>query len=739
MKVDRRKFLSFVVGGAAGTALSPLPWKLVDDSSIWSQNWPWTPVPEDGEVSYEPTTCSLCPGGCGIIVRKIKDRVVKIEGIKGHPVNDGGICILGLAGLQLLYGPTRVKTPLKREGARGSGKWRKISWADAISEVAGQLNSLRSSDKADTIGCIGGSDRGVTPNLLKRLTSACGSNNFFRTPSMQDSYETALQLMHGKKAMAGFDFENADFILSFGSGILDGWGSPVRMFKANSNWKTNKTPVIQIEPRLSNTAAKADQWLPVNPGTEADLAFSLINIIIEKGLYDSNFVNNYSLGFADLKQLVKDKYKPAKIAQATGLKSSDIEKLALKFADARRPLAICGSGQGHTPGSLKTFVAVHALNALTGRVNSKGGVWAVEEPDYIKWPEVQKDKPAVKGLAQARIDGAKSKYPLSQYLLNQLPDAVNSESKASLQALLIADANPFYTMPDNKAAQEAFNKIPFIVSFSSYMDETATNADLILPNHIYLERFEDIPTATGFAGPFIGLSRPIVKPQFNTQALGDSLISIVRTMGGTVAASFPWADYKTCLVQTLGSKWPALSKKGYWVDSRFMVPGWTEGFKTASQKFNFSNKDLMMVYNSRPIIPEGSDSFPLLLLPYDSIRLANGYIGDPPFVIKTVADTVLKGKKSFVEINPITAKKYKLKQGSTAILSTPKGQAQVKVHLFEGLMPGLIAMPRGLGHTAYDNYLAGKGINFNELIGTQADPVSGQDAAWGIKAKIARA
>ncbi|MDL1980790.1 MAG: hypothetical protein LWX02_04845 [Deltaproteobacteria bacterium] len=96
MKIGRRSFLSFVIGGVAGTAITPLPWKLMDDSSIWSQNWPWTPVPPDGEYSQVNSVCTLCPGGCGITVRKVDDRVVKIEGMKGHPVNDGGLCLMGL-------------------------------------------------------------------------------------------------------------------------------------------------------------------------------------------------------------------------------------------------------------------------------------------------------------------------------------------------------------------------------------------------------------------------------------------------------------------------------------------------------------------------------------------------------------------------------------------------------------------------------------------------------------------
>ena len=131
MKVDRRSFLAFVIGGAAGTALSPLPWKVTDDISIWSQNWPWIPVPPKGEVSRVNSACTLCPGGCGISVKKVDQRVIKIEGLEGHPVNDGGLCTLGLAGAQILYGPTRVKSPLKKI----NGAWRKISWDAAIAEV----------------------------------------------------------------------------------------------------------------------------------------------------------------------------------------------------------------------------------------------------------------------------------------------------------------------------------------------------------------------------------------------------------------------------------------------------------------------------------------------------------------------------------------------------------------------------------------------------------------------------
>ena len=170
-----------------------------------------------------------------------------------------------------------------------------------------------------------------------------------------------------------------------------------------------------------------------------------------------------------------------------------------------------------------------------------------------------------------------------------------------------------------------------------------------------------------------------------------------------------------------------------------MSPTLESSFDTVSGKFEFINPDTGSMPQFKPVSIEGDERlYPLVLIPYDTIRLANGYIGDPPFAIKTVEDTVLKGEHVFVEINPKTARSAGLNEGQRVLLSTPKGKAEVKIHFFEGIMPGIIALPRGLGHTAYDDYLAGKGINFNTLIGTVEDPDSGMDAAWGIRAKLSK-
>jgi anaerobic selenocysteine-containing dehydrogenase len=424
------------------------------------------------------------------------------------------------------------------------------------------------------------------------------------------------------------------------------------------------------------------------------------------------------------------------VSEETDISAERITTLAREFAGARRPVALAGRGTGRTPGSVYDIMAVHALNALVGNINADGGVWAVPEPDYINWPEPEMGRTISENSQMGRADGAGSDgAPHSRYLLNRL---ASGKTEYPLQALLISEANPAYSLPDTQAFRETLDAIPFMVSFSSFLDETAMLSDLILPNHVYLERYEDVPTPAGFHKPLIGLSRPVVKPLFDTRHVGDVILAIAEALGGDVAGAFPWKDYESCLRQTMGSRWETL-----------YAPDLPEsGFETESGKFEFvatALRDIVedaeaMMPRYQQISPEGEAStFPLVLMPYETLRLSSGYIGSPPFMMKAVPDTMLKGDTGLVEVNPQTAASLGIKEGDDAVIETPKGRAAVKVHLSDGAPPDYIFMPKGLGHTAYDDYLAGKGVNVNDLMGPVEDPVSGLDAAWGIRANLTKA
>ncbi len=706
MKVDRRSFLGLGLGAVAGVVVSPVGLKLTDDSSIWTQNWPWTPVPVDGEISYESSVCNLCPGNCGISVRKIAGRPVKIEGLAEYPINDGGICLHGIAGLQYLYDPARVKTPLRKNG----DKFEAISWEDAIALVSGKLGDIRANKAPQKLACITDKKKGSVSALFNRFLTGFGSSNLYAMPSLESCIELTAQTLHGDGYTLGFDLENSDFVLSFGAGLIEGWGSPVSCFKANASRKERHAKLYQIEPRLSNTAANADKWIPIKPGTESDLALGICAEIIKNNKFDAA---NFKAGFNKFAIMVQKEYAPAKVAQICGIKAADIEKIAELFVKAKMPVAIPGKGRGKTGQSLKEFAAVHTLNCLVGNLNKKGGAFVMPANEYISFPEAVLDEVAETGAGQEKLAGS----------VNDLVAKLNASDKPVVDALFVYNANPCYSLGDPKRVKQAFKKIPFVVSFSSFLDETAMEADLIFPTNTFLEGTQDVPSQAGLAKNVIGLTRPVIKPVFDTKDPGDTLILLAQALGGTIAENFDWASYGECLESITPDVWDSLSEEGYVLISQ----GAPEGIPDVDFTFLSNN----------PSTIQAQGDFELTLIPIDNMRLTGTVPAVSPFAMKTVSDRVLTGKDIVVEINPATAKG--LKDGGDALLTTPVGVAKVKVDFNEGIMPGVIGMVRGLGHTFDNKFVSNKGVNVNDLIGPVIESGSGLDAAFGIKAKLSKA
>ncbi|MGM0383977.1 MAG: molybdopterin-containing oxidoreductase family protein [Thermodesulfobacteriota bacterium] len=799
MEFSRRNFIKFIAGGVGGTLLSPLPWKLIDDIAIWTQNWSWVPVPERGKFSHINTVCTLCTGACGIQVRKVGNRAVKIEGRSDYPVNHGALCPLGMAGLQVLYNEgVRWKAPMKRVGPRGTQEWKEISWDEAIDTLADRIKGLRDKGVPEKVAAIDGNEsRSTTALLIKRLLNAIGSPNYIALPQQEDTHTMVNFLMQGIEAPLVFDLENADFILSFGCGLLDGWGAPGRMLNAWMHWandeQSHKAYIVQVDPRASNTASKADRWLAPFPGTEAALALGMAHVIIKEKLYSKEFIENHSFGFYDwsdekglthrgFSAMVLGKYSPEHVESITGIKKHSIIEIARKFALAPAPIALAGREKGSLPGSLYEFMAVHTLNALKGRINKPGGPLIMDDVPLASWVNEKYDSVAKGGLTNERIDRAGTlQYPFTRSLIHKFTEAINNGSTSPIDTLLLYSANPAYTVPDNQSFITAMKKIPFIVSFSPFMDETSLMADLILPDHSHLEKMTDI-VPTGSQYPLYALSQPVVKPLYSTRHSGDVIISLARKVGGTVDGSFQWANFEEALKERVSGlydsgnekvSWKDIKERGYWHVPSHSLGKWADIFKTPSKKFEFfsteieaairayskgggisgreersfddslsglgisSKGDEIYMPHYEAIQSNGdTNEYPLLLFPIAFINLASGWIGNPPFLNKTLFDHQLKGNDLFVEVNPKTAAKYGLAEGCRARLGSPKGELLVRIHLFDGAMPGIIFIPFGLGHTAYDKYLKGKGVNPNEIIDPIDDPLSGQPIWWKTRVKV---
>jgi anaerobic selenocysteine-containing dehydrogenase len=801
---NRRNFIKLVLGGAVGTAFAPIPWKMADDSTIWTQNWPWLPVPPVGAVSQANTVCQLCPGGCGIEVRKIDQRAVKIEGRPDYPTNPGGICPLGSGGLQLLYNENiRHRGPMKRMGPRGSGEFAAVSWDQALQEVVDRLADLRRQGRPQAVVAVDGNPaRSSMALLIKRFMEAFGSPNYTRIPDVEDTYALVNLLMEGYQGPMSYDLENADFVLSFGCGLLEGWGAPGRVLNAWSLWRggprKGKTTVVQIEARASNTASKADQWLAVRPGSEAALALGLAHVIIAENIYDKDFVEYDAFGFEDwiaedgrarrgFRSMVLERYAPTAVAKATGLDADLIVAVAKGFAEAKAPIALCGKGKGNLSGDLYEFMAVQSLNALVGNINQPGGVSVHRRPLPEPWPEIEPNAIASEGLKSARLDQAGTKaYPFSGSLAGNLADTILTSIQSPVDTVLVFSANPAYTLPDGGAFRSALKKVPFIVSFSPFKDETAAMADLILPDHVYLEKTDDVVWPTGLPDPFYALTQPVVEPLYDTRHSGETLIRLAKMLQGSVAEAFPWKDYEDVLKarakglfesgrgQTGDSPfeemWRKLAAGGFWYQPHHDQEGRQGLFQTPSGKFEFFSQrieaalgdlirgrsahvtlremglgdDEHLACMPHYIAPEaaaeeGQEEYPLLLLPYDLINISSGWLPNPPYLYKTLFDHQLREEDSFVELNPETAAKYNLKQGDRIVIESARTTLKARLNLFAGAMPEVVFIPAGLGHTAYDAYQRDKGVNPNDIIAGGNDRLSGHLVWWNTRVRVKKA
>ncbi|MBI4552200.1 MAG: molybdopterin-dependent oxidoreductase, partial [Candidatus Latescibacteria bacterium] len=279
MKVNRREFLTFAGFTVAGVTLGRLGRDRILAHETFKESWGDGP----GVEQWVRSVCGQCPAGCGLNVRVVDGHAVKIEGNELCPVSRGGLCPKGAAGLQALYDPDRLVGPVQRLGPRGSGRWKRIGWEEALRIVATRLGALRQQGQPQSVVWLTGRQSGMIGQLLRRFCEAYGTPNFLEIPDLYDETSTLVAwATHGIAAPLGYDLEHTAYLLSFGSPILESWRSPVWANRAYGRLRRGRPDrrgrFIQVESRLSPTAAKADEWIPINPGTEAALALGIAHV-----------------------------------------------------------------------------------------------------------------------------------------------------------------------------------------------------------------------------------------------------------------------------------------------------------------------------------------------------------------------------------------------------------------------------------------------------------------------------
>lgn len=720
-----------------------------------------------GAEQWTAGVCRECAAGCGILVRTMAgEREVtingervrqsvrqakKIEGHPDHPVNRGRLCARGQAAVQVLYNPDRLKGPLKRVGPRGSGQFQPISWDDALGLVVARLKQLREQNEPHTLVFLTGRLQGQTKTIIERFLRAFGSpNSVCHDLFNPDPVQQAYRLTTGYDAYPALDLERTHYVLSFGAGFLETFLSPVRYSRGFGHLRQGRPghrgKVVQIEPRLSLTAANADEWVPVKPGTEGALALAMAHVVLEEELYDKDFVSRSTQGFDEFRRFVQQNYSPDRVAALADVPAARIRRLAREFATHLPAVAFAGdAATAHTNGVF-TAMAVIALNALVGMIGKAGGLFFDAPPPLAALPPVTPDDTARQGLSRPPL------VPTPQGALRLVERLLSSEPYPVRMAFLY-ETNPVFTLPDAAKTKEAFDRIPFIVSFSSVLDETAVWADIILPDHTPLESWTDAIPISGTGHAVFGIGQPIVQPLYDTRSTPDVLIQLAKALGGSVAAAFPWESFSDVLkavsqglfaarrgsivAEDFDAFWDQLVTKGGWWDETVSA---RTTFETPSGKFDFvigrSNVPELV---TEPQFGGSESEYPFSLIIYPSLAFGDGRGAHQPWLQEMPDPMTAACWGSWVEINPKTAQRLGVKENDLVWIESPYGKIQAPVLFYPGARPDAVHVPVGQGHDVYGRYASHRGVNPVKILAPLAEPRTGSLAWAATRVKLTRA
>jgi molybdopterin-containing oxidoreductase family iron-sulfur binding subunit len=634
-EIDRRDFLKLVgvgAGAAAAAGCSEKVEKLI----------PYVVQPEEitpGVPVYYASTCRECPAGCGLHVKTREGRPIKLEGNPDHPVNRGKLCARGQAGIGRTYHPDRFAGPMRR-GADGA--LQPVSWQDAVAELAAEIG--RAPQKTFVLGGEVGPTLSGLLDQFVRSTGAGGRTVY--EPFAPEALREATRKLFGVASVPVFDLSEADLILDFGSDFLESGASPTEhaaQLAAARDVQAHPTGgarLVSVGPRLSLSVSNADEWLAARPGGEGILALALARVAIEKGA-----------GTAEHQGLLGGLlagYDAASAAQKVDVPAETIVRLGTALARAKRAVALPPGVALASRRAVDATAAVLLLNHVLGAIGRD-----------VRVPPAGEDHAASFRETLALIEAM---------------DA------GRVGVLLIHDANPAYSIPKSAGFREALAKVKLVVSFSPIPDETSEHAQLILPDHTPLESWGDAEPRPGVRS----LIQPSIRPLFDTQALGDTLLAVGRALlgeagaaalpagsfRGVVEAGFPGGDFRAALQQ--GGRFGEMP-----VQSVSLASGALD-LEVVEPKLTGDGSHVLVAF------PHG--------FLYDGRGANLPWLQEIPDSVSKIAWT------SWIELSPKSAGALGVDDGDVVAIETSAGRIEAQAYVRGGVRDDVVAMPIGQGH-----------------------------------------
>jgi anaerobic selenocysteine-containing dehydrogenase len=654
------------------------------------------------EVKEVLTDCTLCYHSCGTRVTVEDGKAVKVKGLESHPLNKGKLCPKGEAALDHIYDPNRLKHPMKRVKAG----WERITWDQALSEIAEKLQKLKRDFGPEALGVFSGSigvENLEMVGLTQRFKAAFGSPNFFSVESI--CYRMRIrtrQITFGK-----YPTEELDCKLY----VL--WGHnpdesdfPLQLAIEENLKKGAK--IVVIDPKRIPLADRAEMYLKIRPGTDGAMALAMLQVIINEKLYDADFIEKYTIGFDQLVPHVQQ-YTPEWAEKITWVPAGEIRKLARLFAKTKGAGIYQGTNtQDQTANGTQNSRVFSVLQIITGNINNPGG-WVISP--RLKLGNVSME---VEGRPLGtdqyplfyEVWGRKSPYGIVTCVPGSVPEKI--------RAFLNIGGNPILSMADSNALTEAFKKLDLLIVHDLFMTETGELAHYVLPACSHLEKWGLAYTYNVcHCLPYLMLRKKAIEPIGESWSEWKFYTELAKKMG--MGELFPWKSEEELVAFELGPtgltfkqlleekpEGAYYQEKEYGMkDPKFTTP--TKKIELYSQALKDVGFDPLPTYlepqRSPLSTPELLEKYPLVL----STGNRNLYYTHGQF--RKVEALKEKNPEAKAEIGPKTAVKYGIKEGNDILIETNRGVVRMKASVDERVADGVVLIPHGWPGEANANIL----------------------------------
>jgi anaerobic selenocysteine-containing dehydrogenase len=746
-KITRRDFLKSTAVGIAGLGIAGVP------------DWFKQASAEEKAKLVDKTVRSICGGchnNCGILVYVLDGVIIYIEGDPNHPFNRGTLCPKGLAMLDTAYSPYRIKRPMKRVGERGEGKWQEITWDAALDMMAAKLIEIKTKYGAHTLlHSYGAPVMNVVRNAFFEFCARYGTPNTAVVNSVcYVPRVVALANTYGFRDEE--DYKHTKLIVNWGANPFasmrpgsymcydcKGYLSPIL------DAKDRGVKLIVIDPVYSETASKADKWIPLRPGTDGALALAMISVIVKENLYDADFVRKWTSGFNELAAMVNET-TPEWASKITGIPTDVICSLARQYATTKPAVIHEGNTFAMHTNCVQTTRAIGILRAITANLDVPGGnvcfpnVAGSINPVEIGSPNggATTVKPPVPHLG-------KQKYPL---LPNGFPvsiDAMETGKPYKPRAMITFHTNPLMIYSDYNRLKANLSQLDFIVVVDMFCTRTADElADLLLPSASFFE-FYDYRTYPSEKGTVVALRQPAIKPLYESRDAYWIEYNLAKRMG--LADGYPWTTGEEFINYALSPSKLTLDRlkkepvqvvgehKYRKYELGLLRKDGRPGFNTPSGKVELYSSNLKKFgYDPLPKYIEPAESpvsTPEIFKEYPLVGVSRRTVHFVHYKYRNVP--YLRELHAYPEVNlhPQEASHRGLTEGEWVQISSPHGKAKMRLRISERVQPGVAWMDGGWGNS-WDF----RESNMNALVDiVNRDPISQSTATHSFLCQVNKA